>query len=520
MADPTPQHQKESDARLPASSTPQDYHAILMKVIDDVTHDQALLRKLVYALAWHNLKPEAIIARPIPEAQTQAKNIFELEQALQFERAVERIEVDATEQGRHQISRPQSPDHPHRMPTPQTERAAIFQPADDVGPAALADGISVSGLDPISVSRLDPGPPARAAQPLNAQPLDAQDLTSQHFEARDLGAQHLGARDLGAQDLNAPSEPPHAVNAIIPLPVHRSWPERKDLVHRERIPSWLDPSVRVSLDSVEYAPIPQPSQSRSHFSSFFQLIAASVIGVVLYIGISGWVYLGRQSAVTAPVSAPLQPAASAPAASAPGGSQTAPQATQAQAQAPLARPAPEPQPLLPFPLPKSYGVFAVSPGQLFELEPLPIKVPDPRVLVSAEITKPSNVTTPGGNLAFVIFRRDLVNSAPQTATVRVVARVQRATKFVGGEPAIVPLEGIWRIRSKAYDFKVSPLEGRNEMVVIQPQPGFVFAPGRYALVLDGVGYDFTVAGAVTAPEQCLEQVEVVNGVALSECPKT
>jgi hypothetical protein len=517
MADPKPQNQKKSDARLPASSTPQDYHAILMKVIDDVTHDQALLRKLVYALAWHNLKPEDIIARPIPEAQTQAKNIFELEQALQFERAIERIEVDAIEQGRKQISRPRSSDQPHSMQSPQTERAAIFQPADDVSPAALADGVPVSGLDP--------DPPARAAQGLNSQHLDAQDLTSQHLDAQDLNSQHLDARDLGArdlgardldaQDLNAPFEPPNAVNAIIPLPEQRSWPERKDVVHLERIPSWLDPSVRVSLDSVEYAPIPRPSQSRSHFISFFQLIAASVIGVVLYIGISGWVYLGRQSTVPAPVSAPPQPAASSP-----GGSENAPQANQAQAQAPLARPAPEPQSLLPFPLPKSYGVFAGSPGQLFELEPLPIKVPDPRVLVSAEITKPSNVTTPGENLAFVIFRRDLVNSAPQTVTVRVVARVQRATKFVGGEPAIVPLEGIWRIRSKAYDFKVSPLEGRGEMVVIQPHSGFVFAPGRYALVLNGVGYDFTVAGAVTAPEQCLEQVEVVNGVALSECPKT
>jgi hypothetical protein len=157
---------------------------------------------------------------------------------------------------------------------------------------------------------------------------------------------------------------------------------------------------------------------------------------------------------------------------------------------------------------------------LFELEQLPIKVPDPRVLVSAEITKPSSVTTPGENLAFVVFRRDLVNSAPQTVTVRVVARVQRTTKFVGGKPAIVPLEGIWRIRSKGYEFKVSPLEGRNEMVVIQPNPGFVFAPGRYALALNGFGYDFTVAGDVTATEQCLEQVEVVNGAVLSECPKT
>jgi hypothetical protein len=191
-----------------------------------------------------------------------------------------------------------------------------------------------------------------------------------------------------------------------------------------------------------------------------------------------------------------------------------------QAQARVALPAPEPQPLLPFPLPRTYGVYAGIPGQLFELEQLPIKVPDPRVLASAEITKPSRPPIPGEDLSFVVFRRDLVNSAPQVANVRVVAQVRRTTKFIDGKPTIVPLVGVWRIRNKAYEFKVSPLEGHNEMVVIQPNPGFVFPPGRYALVLNGFGYDFAVAGTATAPEQCLEQVEVVNGAVLAECPKT
>ena len=156
---------------------------------------------------------------------------------------------------------------------------------------------------------------------------------------------------------------------------------------------------------------------------------------------------------------------------------------------------------------------------MYELEALPIRVPDARVLASAEITKPGRPPIPGDNLAFVVFRRDLVNSAPQTMTVRVVARVERTTKFVNGKPSVVPVEGVWRVRSKSYEFKVSPLEGRNEMIVVQPNPGFVFPPGRYALVLNGIGYDFTVAGTITAPEQCLEQVEIVSGSVLSECPK-
>ena len=56
------------------------------------------------------------------------------------------------------------------------------------------------------------------------------------------------------------------------------------------------------------------------------------------------------------------------------------------------------------------------------------------------------------------------------------------------------------------------------MIVIQPDPAFVFPSGRYALVLNGMGYDFTVAGPIKSPEQCLEQVEAVNGTIVSECP--
>ena len=48
------------------------------------------------------------------------------------------------------------------------------------------------------------------------------------------------------------------------------------------------------------------------------------------------------------------------------------------------------------------------------------------------------------------------------------------------------------------------------MIDIQPNADMVFPPGRYALVLNGYGYDFTVAGTVTAPERCLERVQVLK----------
>jgi hypothetical protein len=41
--------------------------------------------------------------------------------------------------------------------------------------------------------------------------------------------------------------------------------------------------------------------------------------------------------------------------------------------------------------------------------------------------------------------------------------------------------------------------------------------GRYVLVLKDQGYDFTVAGKVSEPAQCLERTDAVNGSFYSEC---
>ena len=43
------------------------------------------------------------------------------------------------------------------------------------------------------------------------------------------------------------------------------------------------------------------------------------------------------------------------------------------------------------------------------------------------------------------------------------------------------------------------------MLMIRPEnPNFVFPAGRYGLVIKGQAYDFTVAGPVTEPAQCLK----------------
>ena len=169
--------------------------------------------------------------------------------------------------------------------------------------------------------------------------------------------------------------------------------------------------------------------------------------------------------------------------------------------------------------PTVYGVYAVNGAKLFALDPLPIKVPDPRVGISAMISEPSHVTVPDGKLTFVLYRRDLASSAPTEAFVRVVAQVERETKFnVAGPPTVEKIDGQWAIRSKSYEFKVAPIEGNPEMIALHPEdPDFAFPPGRYALAIGGHGYDFTVAGQTTDTAQCLERTNVVGGTVYSEC---
>ena len=81
------------------------------------------------------------------------------------------------------------------------------------------------------------------------------------------------------------------------------------------------------------------------------------------------------------------------------------------------------------------------------------------------------------------------------------------------------MEGVWRLRSNSTDFKVGPVSNNREMVSIAPEPDFELPPGRYALVINGIGYDFNVAGTITAPEQCLERMQTTNGDVFTECKK-
>jgi hypothetical protein len=175
----------------------------------------------------------------------------------------------------------------------------------------------------------------------------------------------------------------------------------------------------------------------------------------------------------------------------------------------------------PFPLPSDYGVYALSNAALSELHLLQEQVPDKRVAMSTPINQPSRTILPDGKAKFVVFRRDLAGNAPDRIEIRVVARVARALTFDGkGKPNFLPVSDAWNIRNVSYEFRVRPIAGNPEMLLVQPEnPDFVLPSGRYVLVLATQGYDFTVAGKMTDLAQCLERTDAANGAFYSQCQK-
>jgi hypothetical protein len=171
-----------------------------------------------------------------------------------------------------------------------------------------------------------------------------------------------------------------------------------------------------------------------------------------------------------------------------------------------------------WPLPSAFGVYAVNGRQLIELEPLVGRVPD-KVFMTSPISTPSRIRLADGRVGFIVFRRDVANSPPDRIAVRVVAKIKQSLKFARtGKAETARLDDVWTVRNISYDFRVAPIRENPEMLLLRPEnPEFEFAPGRYALVVKGQAYDFTVAGEITETAQCLERTEAANGTFYSEC---
>jgi hypothetical protein len=257
---------------------------------------------------------------------------------------------------------------------------------------------------------------------------------------------------------------------------------------------------------------PAASQGQGKFRSVLirSLVApllAAVAAVVVGVGILA---VTDRNQAPVPKSAAVETAASSPALpqNSPG---TEPFAAAQKA-------ASDPQ-LAGIPLPTVYGVYALSGEQLHELAVLTERVPDPRVRISTPILAPSRTVLADGRVTFLVFRRDFSSNAPDRISVRTVAKVSRTLRFepAGAAATDAPAD-MWAIRSTAYEFRVAPLKENVEMFLLRPeQADFALPAGRYVLVLKGQGYDFTVAGQVTDPSQCLERVDAANGTFYSEC---
>jgi hypothetical protein len=273
----------------------------------------------------------------------------------------------------------------------------------------------------------------------------------------------------------------------VPVQLHRLEPTR--------------PLPALAEFDAPYRPVWQSDPPRSGFWFKIHLVLAVLAGVAIFAALDRRdeiaALLNRQ-ALPQPVVVASQPL-----------QQTVPQLSTT---VPVARPNPG------FPVPSSYGVYALDDNKLIELEPLPIRVPDARVAISGVITAPSPTTLPNGRVRFVVFRRNLMNDAPTRVTIRVVAEVMRALIFSGGKATMTAVNGSWAVRSNSYEMKVAPVEGNPEMIVIRPQDeSFSFSAGRYALALKDAAYDFTVSGAVTDPGHCLERTDATDAQIYSEC---
>ena len=238
----------------------------------------------------------------------------------------------------------------------------------------------------------------------------------------------------------------------------------------------------------------------SWLDGMFRLAVIAVIGVGIYA-----VWSGRVAELTGLV----QPTAvSEP-----------PVAEAALPPAPATPPAP-PMLLPNVPMPTVYGVYAIRDDRLVGLETIATTPVDPRTRNLLQITEPSRTVFNDGRLAFTVYRRDLVTSAPETVPVRFAARIASTMRYGPGGTLVTvkPEVESWLIYNAGFDFRVLPVPNKPEVILIRPSdPDLVIPPGRYVLLLNDQPYDFTVAGNVTDPRSCVEGVATPRGPVFYAC---
>jgi len=264
----------------------------------------------------------------------------------------------------------------------------------------------------------------------------------------------------------------------------------------------------------------EPESSRSGWGPQAWLIRFVLVAAILTAGVAvalNWSRIRDVTVAVRPIAEKVISTGnlSAPAERKPTAGETLPVSKEPEHSA-ASPPPPDPG----FPVPTNFGVYALDGDQLVELKAIPGRVPDMRVAISAAINTPSEASISGAQPRFIVFRRDLVASAPDAAQLRIMAQVTRvAGADPSGKPASRSPDG-WVIRNIAVPYKVGPVEGRPEMILLQPETeGRPLPGGRYALVIKGQGFDFNIEGPVNDPQHCLQRFNSTNGAFYAPCPE-
>jgi hypothetical protein len=266
---------------------------------------------------------------------------------------------------------------------------------------------------------------------------------------------------------------------------------------------FVSPDIPYRLAS---APRPRAHLLLSVLRAAFQLTVASVAFAGFYVAMWGPHDAIQSGAERPPVAGQPSPALMARWASLTGGDGAT---------------APSPVAAVPFPLPTVYGVYAINGNQLMGLQRIQGTPVDPRTRNQLQIGEPSRTVIDASKLKFVVYRRDLVSSAPDNVQLRIAARIAHSMTFdSNGRPVVTtPTTKTWLIRNDhGYDLQVSPLQESAEMVILRPQnPEFSYPSGRYELMLGEQAYDFVVAGEVTDSAHCVEGTATGRGPVFYEC---
>lgn len=185
--------------------------------------------------------------------------------------------------------------------------------------------------------------------------------------------------------------------------------------------------------------------------------------------------------------------------------------------APRAAPVEDPKPARA--LPTEYGVYALDEDRpIVKLHLLSGKAPDIRIAVSPAFKVPDQAALPSGRVKFIVFRREAVNSIPDNAEVRVVAKIAREFSSAAAGKKLNEDDDVWVVRNFSYMFQVSPVAGSPEMYELRSQdPELDLPAGNYVLVLKTQTYFFRVGGEVVDPRQCIERVVASNGTFYAPC---